>query len=934
MHSASLDARDRPCCVTPKQIYNMAADVLNALPSQNRFQGKVSRYRSVRPAQPKQQADDALEIEPSLSLPEATNVQQPVKRSMSRYHRAPPASGFAAMAPHARESSGQLSSIPVPEIPKQAVPLNYMPPSSSSRALDVQAPSKSDGTMAEYSTRRATRRPTTSPRNESSTSSSQGVDHPRRRPDTVGRTEGGVVLANERTRHERIKAQQWAEKEARDKLVEEESQRKAREREEMERLEREKRKEEERAARQKEGERAQQARERAEAKRIAHGQRLEKNKPVDIKAPTRKDYNSRNSSSAPNTASPNSARRFGGFFRRKKDAESPRRTSVTEDQRPKTNYKAPKEMPTIRPGGGGIVPLNDAPVSGVKGADRRVRIEFGKSSITLPVNLTTSALQLIRSASTVMSEDFDPRAAVLNELHTMQGVRRPLRMYEHVRDVMNSWESDLQHSLVIERSDMGSDNELYFSFAPKQEPQTQSWWLYYAHKPGKWDERWVTVRSDGQVTTAKSESGKELANTCHLSDFDIYVPIEKQKKRGKTSKKIVFAIKSQEKSSMFLNKANFIHFFYTSDKNAADTFFRTIQAWRSYYLVNKMGQGPASKGEQKGNGEVLKDKLHARNRSADSHYLLGTFDNLDLDFSSYNKPPELLPQPATMRRSDSFNEDRPLGTFGFVLPSAQEHSRLIHTKKMSQRKERTYYPPTAFKTPHDSGFGSNSNHRPNPSWNSQSSDNGAFSPNGLLGATYEQRQQDMQRTSQDVGLQRGHSVRSSRSQRRNSFDSASLHRSGSMNRQLQMPKPLVDLTPQYKEPPQFQKKGKGYRPDQLGPGGLIDSATSPEVAIQIPPSQDWRARPVTSAGLDRSKSVRSTKGGRLPSGASFETGEPFTGGLLAQNGPWGTGNKGHGVLSGNMAKGPMVDLNERSRFADGSLLRRVERDGMGNPIER
>jgi hypothetical protein len=195
------------------------------------------------------------------------------------------------------------------------------------------------------------------------------------------------------------------------------------------------------------------------------------------------------------------------------------------------------------------------------------------------------------------------------------------------------------------------------------------------------------------------------------------------------------------------------------------------------------------------------------------------------------------------------------------------------------------------------------------------------------------------KSSQDIndGLQRNSSVRSTRSNRRNSFDSATLGRD-SVRRpdQLNFGKPLLDFTPQYKEPPQFANRGKGYKPDNARSGNLIDAVPSPENAILLPGNDDWRARPKTSGDVDRSKSInRSKSTRRQPNGMPPDDGEAFTGGLLALRGhSRGNGNTGHGVMSGNKAKGPMVDLNEPSMFESGSLLSRLQAEKLGNPIAR
>jgi len=194
--------------------------------------------------------------------------------------------------------------------------------------------------------------------------------------------------------------------------------------------------------------------------------------------------------------------------------------------------------------------------------------------------------------------------------------------------------------------------------------------------------------------------------------------------------------------------------------------------------------------------------------------------------------------------------------------------------------------------------------------------------------------------------------------------SANIGRSSSTR---QKPKPLIDLTPQYREPPQHTKKGKGHYPDQIGLGGLVEAATSPENPIGAPPATDWRNRngsnatgPTTSsgaqegAGIDRSKSLRG-HGARLngPSikhplvpghslsvkrshqtirtnnidattnTSSSEDGELR--GLLATSNPgWGGQHRGRGVANGAHAKGPMLDLNAESQFVEGSLLRKAE----------
>jgi hypothetical protein len=233
-----------------------------------------------------------------------------------------------------------------------------------------------------------------------------------------------------------------------------------------------------------------------------------------------------------------------------------------------------------------------------------------------------------------------------------------------------------------------------------------------------------------------------------------------------------------------------------------------------------------------------------------------------------------------------------------------------------------------------------------------------FAPSGLLGRVYTSRQAAVQEREQkqngpftegpslisgmdrmaalnnDSGLNRRSSVRSTH-HKRNSSD---LQRTAS-KRVPGMPEPLIDLTPQYRPPPQHANKGKGYNPGAAA-GPLVESATSIEEAIKVPPSTDWRARPTTSArahgtyGTGGHERTRSLKGRGEPlaaytqnnhTGAPEDDRDAFTGGgLLSQAGySQGFAPVGRGVMDGSKAKGPMIDLREGNQIAAGSLLAAV-----------
>ncbi|KAJ4558940.1 hypothetical protein HRR77_000910 [Exophiala dermatitidis] len=241
------------------------------------------------------------------------------------------------------------------------------------------------------------------------------------------------------------------------------------------------------------------------------------------------------------------------------------------------------------------IPNFDAPVSAVNAGARRVQVQFKTESITIPVTPSTTCKDILKSASLSMSESVDPGTAILAESFSQLGLERPLRKYERVRDVMNSWDDDKQHHLYIaDQREFHAAGDLGVGDAPKQQPSGVSVHIYHSHKPGRWDKRWVKLRGDGQVTVSKNEHGLDATNICHLSDFDLYTPTTRQMKKLKPPKKLCFALKSQEKSSMFLSGANFVHFFCTKDKTLADQWYQAVHSWRSWYLVNVLGEGLTS----------------------------------------------------------------------------------------------------------------------------------------------------------------------------------------------------------------------------------------------------------------------------------------------------------------------------------------------------
>ncbi len=489
----------------------------------------------------------------------------------------------------------------------------------------------------------------------------------------------------------------------------------------------------------------------------------------------------------------------------------------------KSDLKRLISTPIGMPMGGEMTsPSFDAPISAVNAGERQVIVQFEDRLVYLPVTPSTTPSDIISSPAIQKLRSININTSILLECFKKAGVERPLRKYEHIRDVLNSWDNDTQNTLTIVPSPTGgNDDDLEARNVSKEQPGETSVYLYHSQKPGSWDKRWVTLRSDGQVLVKKT--GKDPVNICHLSDFDIYVPIPRQmSKRIKPPKKLCFAVKSQQKSSMFLSTANFIHFFSTSDKATATTWYKAVQQWRSWYLVNMLGEGQS-------NAKAIPiDKLTNSKDLTKPH---------DVRNEPYNQSRGVHNSTRNGKNTIQREMLQPDGRLRGVSTS-QENG---HPAIMSARKNKSA-PPISFPKTliQDLALEVPTNRGQGPF--SKTIEQEPFSSTGLLGRSYSQRQK----------VQRDGSVDSDSHPGLNdtSISSPGYEENGGLKRvssQRQKPKPLIDLTPQYQEPPQHLKKGRGVIPQQIPAGGLVDIATSPEIAIPIPPNRAWR-RPGTSSG--------------------------------------------------------------------------------------
>ncbi|MCJ1293325.1 hypothetical protein MMC34_004879 [Xylographa carneopallida] len=561
------------------------------------------------------------------------------------------------------------------------------------------------------------------------------------------------------------------------------------------------------------------------------------------------------------------------------------------------------------------LPGIDAPVSAINTGERNVRVKFIKSSIVVPVTTATTVDDVLQSTAESFPESFDAGSAVLIESFKLLGLERPLRRYEHVRDILNSWDHDEQNSLLVVQSFTGLGvNGLGIVSVPPRQPEAASVSIYHSQKPGIWDKRQITLREDGQVILTKPSG--ETTNICHMSDFDVYTPTHRQLKKLSPPKTQCFAIKSQQKSAMFLTTANFVHFFSTKDKVVAETWHEAVQNWRSRYLVHVMG-----------NGQQKVVPKSAPTHSADKALcVIKPLKHEKKTSKTFPSRPVCTSIPA--ETMNEFLIDSPSKPVAAVTDSPALKSVDIILRTRPFRK---YAPPPASNPKHFATISDteplakfvqavSSHALPTQEETTLLSGRVGKQPNQRFGAPHIQ----LPRT---TPLTQSNKLVRSTSQRHKpaplkpgQLTSAPPH------------KPLIDLSPQFQEPPQYFKRGRGVTISQIPVGGLVNIATSPEVALPLP-STTMLQRPRTGynneTGTQRTMATRAPAPhatGPLPSSEKQELAF-LMGGLLAQAECRREGRKSAaGAKSRDRdSTEPMVDVAESSIYVPGSLLADVEK---------
>jgi len=273
---------------------------------------------------------------------------------------------------------------------------------------------------------------------------------------------------------------------------------------------------------------------------------------------------------------------------------------------------------------------------------------------------------------------------IVVEHYGILGLERRVRCYERIRDIMNSWDRDTQNQLLVEIASPGENHEeLDVASIPTGEegPSGCQLQMYQSNRPGKWNKRWITLLDNGQIVCAKKPDAKladkDTASLCHLSDYDIYTPTDSQMKRHiKPPKRYCFAIKSQHKTTLFLNTEKYVQYFCTDDPQTAREFRETVFGWRSWYLADRRPEVRNKRANtitrrmdgssQSASAKAMPNKFETVPPANGSNYAIGKFEPL-IDMSSFEQPLSQLENGSAPSEQEPSSVQKGVQTLGLRL---------------------------------------------------------------------------------------------------------------------------------------------------------------------------------------------------------------------------------------------------------------------------
>ncbi|KAI0058260.1 hypothetical protein BV25DRAFT_1810990 [Artomyces pyxidatus] len=209
---------------------------------------------------------------------------------------------------------------------------------------------------------------------------------------------------------------------------------------------------------------------------------------------------------------------------------------------------------------------------------QRVFIEDMQRYNMLEIDPTTTARDVIRmlERQKQLEERKGAGGWMLFEVAHDFGMERPIRGFEIVSEVVNSWDKDKSVNFLVAKMTPLAVL-LHPSTMPSSSPRHNGY-VEWESKKGKWNKRWLELREHG-LWLSKKDNGKDETFLCSLANFDAYTVT----RLHKSPKPFVFAVKSTDNLTFFENAADYVHVFCCPDKDG-QKWLEGILLARSYVI--------------------------------------------------------------------------------------------------------------------------------------------------------------------------------------------------------------------------------------------------------------------------------------------------------------------------------------------------------------
>ncbi|KAJ3333786.1 hypothetical protein HDU76_003600 [Blyttiomyces sp. JEL0837] len=206
----------------------------------------------------------------------------------------------------------------------------------------------------------------------------------------------------------------------------------------------------------------------------------------------------------------------------------------------------------------------------------QIQIENSSNVKTLVVTNLMTADQVIAELIKKHGVPDDPSWSIF-EVCPDFGIEKPLRDWELLTDILNSWDTALNKNAFVLRK-YGHRSTLVTLSIVGTFPKMQGY-LYLEVKPGKWQKRFCVLKKDCIFYQKMFGVGGEV-QLCRLNNFDVY-PLINSQSRKNTPTPYGFAIRSTQPRVIFEKEDDYINYMCVDKEDKLDDWVLALRLAKS-----------------------------------------------------------------------------------------------------------------------------------------------------------------------------------------------------------------------------------------------------------------------------------------------------------------------------------------------------------------